>query len=346
MKNWTGEIRAGQAFDVSDVRTIAGELLSGHASDEEKADFLQALHARGETPSEITAFAEAFLARAEPFVVPPGSGPLVDVCGTGGDKLGLFNISTAVMFVAAGAGAKVVKHGNRGVTSRSGGADVLEALGVSVDLPPDRLHRMLDEAGATFLFAPKFHPAFRAVAPARKILAARGSASIFNMLGPLLNPARPSHQLTGVFTETLLAAYASVLSGLGRRRAWIVHGKAGTGGVMDEISTLGPTQIAKVSEGHTSMESCLAADWGIGPGTLGELRGGEAAENAALIEDLFAGRRRDGARDIVLVNSAAALIVAGICEGPREAMERAAESIDSGAAAGVLDKMRRAATAS
>jgi len=158
MKQWTEAVRSGRALDTADVTTITDALLAAESSDEDKADFLEALHARGETPAEITAFAEAFLRHAEPFEAASDLGPLLDVCGTGGDKLGLFNISTAVMFVAAGAGAKLAKHGNRGITSRSGGADVLEALGVPVDLPLDRLHGMLEEAGAAFLFAPRFHP--------------------------------------------------------------------------------------------------------------------------------------------------------------------------------------------
>jgi anthranilate phosphoribosyltransferase len=296
---------------------------------------------KSESPDEIRAFAEAFLRHAEPFEAPAGIGPLLDVCGTGGDKLGLFNISTAVMFVAAGAGAKLAKHGNRGITSRSGGADVLEALGIPVDLPSDRLHGMLEEAGAAFLFAPRFHPAFKSVAPARKILAARGRASIFNMLGPLLNPARPSRQLTGVFSEELLPLYADVLPGLGREHAWIVHGKAGDHGVMDEISTLGPTIIARVRNGARSTETVAAADWNVAEGVLDELRGGDAAENAFLLEEMLAGKQRGAARDIVLVNTAAAVVVAGLCDDHAEAMERAAESIDSGAAQRVLSVMRR-----
>lgn len=345
MKSWTGKVAAGGVLPASDVEAVARDLLDASVADADKADFLEALHRRGETPGEIVAFAAAFLQRAEPFAPAAGLGPLLDVCGTGGDKLGLFNISTAVMFVAAGAGARLVKHGNRGITSKSGGADVLEALGVPVDLPLDRLHGMLEEAGAVFLFAPRFHPAFKAVAPARKLLAERGSASIFNMLGPLLNPARPARQLAGVFSERLLPLYAEVLPGLGREQAWVVHGKAGEDGVMDEISTLGPTLVARSGGGGMVQETLMASDWGVGPGTLEELRGGEAAENAVILEEILAGQRRGAARDIVLVNAAAAIIVAGLCDDRAEAMERAAESIEAGAARGVLQKMRRVAAA-
>lgn len=343
MKQWTEAVRSGRPLEAGDVTAVTDVLLAAESSDEDKADFLEALHARGESPAEIIAFAEAFLRHAEPFEAPPDLGPLLDVCGTGGDKLGLFNISTAVMFVAAGAGAKLAKHGNRGITSRSGGADVLEALGVPVDLPLERLHGMLEEAGAAFLFAPRFHPAFKSVAPARKLLASRGSASIFNMLGPLLNPARPARQLTGVFSEDLITLYADVLPGLGREHAWIVHGKAGDQGVMDEISTLGPTTIAAVREGRTSHETLTAADWNVAEGVLDDLRGGDAVENAVILEEILAGERRGAARDIVSINAAAAIIVAGLCEDRAEAMERVAESIDSGAARRVLAVMRRVA---
>ena len=241
MKRWAEKLRQGGALSRQDVNQVVLDLLGPVFSDEEKADFLEALHVRGEKPEEVVAFASAFMGLAEPFQVPVGLGPVLDVCGTGGDKLGLFNVSTAVMFVAAGAGARLVKHGNRGITSKSGGADVLEALGIAPEAPMDRLQQMLEEAGAVFLFAPRFHPAFKSVATARKILGERKRASIFNMLGPLLNPARPACQLTGVFNESLVSLYASVLPSLGRDRAWVVHGRAGEDAVMDEISTLGPT---------------------------------------------------------------------------------------------------------
>ena len=343
MKQLTECAAKGGALTTAEVGEAASALLSGDFGDEEKADFLEALNRRGEKPEEVRAFAAEFLKAAIPFEIPDGVGPVLDVCGTGGDKLGLFNISTAVMFVAAGAGARIVKHGNRGITSKSGGADVLEALGVPVDLPAERLHDMLGEAGAVFLFAPCFHPAFKAVAPARKLLAERGQASVFNMLGPLLNPARPECQLTGVFSDSLLALYADVLPGLGRKSAWVVHGRAGSDGVMDEISTLGPTQIAKLSASGSSVETVHPPDLGVSAAQLEDLRGGGAAENAALLLRILQGEERGAPRDIVVVNAAAAIIVAGITEDWREAMARAAESIESGAAGKVLQRMRRVA---
>jgi anthranilate phosphoribosyltransferase len=346
MKRWIEKVGQREVLSPEDVNAVVEGLLSATYSDVEKADFLDALHVRGESPEEIVAFASAFMKRAEPFVVADGLGPVLDVCGTGGDKLGLFNVSTAVMFVAAGAGARLVKHGNRGITSRSGGADVLEALGISPDSPQDRLQQMIEEAGAVFLFAPRFHPAFKSVVAARKILGERKRASIFNMLGPLLNPARPAYQLAGVFSESLVALYASVLPSLGRERSWVVHGQAGEGRVMDEISTLGPTVIAEVIAGATSSTTLHPSDLGVPAGRLDELLGGDAAENATILQRILAGDHRGAARDLVVINAAAALQVAALALDWEEAMARANESIDSGAARRVLEKMRHASQAS
>jgi len=341
VRDWTQRLRQGHQLNAAEIASIASDLLSTEIPDEEKADFLHALQQRGETPSEITAFAEAFLLRAETFAVSPDLGPLLDVCGTGGDKLGLFNVSTAVMFVAAGAGARLVKHGNRGITSKSGGADVLEALGVAVDAPIDRLQGMLEETGATFLFAPRFHPAFKAVAPARKLLAERGSVSIFNMLGPLLNPARPAKQLTGVFSEALVPLYSSVLPELGRNAAWVVHGRSGNDAVVDEISTLGSTLISKVSASGAESVQVTPADLGVPVAQLEDLRGGDAAQNARILTAILCGEDRGPRRDLVVVNAAASLRVAGLASDWAEAKERASEAIDSGAAHKVLRGMQR-----
>ena len=345
MTDWSQAASAGE-LTADQIRNVTRWLLDETIVAEDKADFLGALHRRGETPAEVVALADTILSHAVPFDVPADLRPVIDVCGTGGDKLGLFNVSTAVMFVAAGAGARLVKHGNRGITSTSGGADVLEALDVPVDLPVPRLQDMLGEAGAAFLFAPCFHPAFKAVAPARKLLAERGQPSVFNMLGPLLNPSRPEGQLAGVFNESLVALYADVLPGLGRQHAWVVHGRAGEGGVMDEISTLGPTLIAKVSSaGAAIRETVEPADLGVAAANVDALRGGDAAANARLLLAILGGEQLGPPRDIVLVNAAAALVVAGLTEDWSEAMARAVESIDSGSAATVLQRMRRVAAA-
>jgi len=342
MNDWAAASGAGE-MSGEQIDGAARWLLDEGVPADAKASFLEVWHGRGETPAEVVALAGTVLGHARPFEVPAGLRPVIDVCGTGGDKLGLFNISTAVMFVAAGAGARVVKHGNRGITSKSGGADVLETLGVPVDLPPPQLHDMLEEAGAVFLFAPCFHPAFKAVGPARKILAERGQPSVFNMIGPLLNPARPEGQLAGVFSEALLSLYADVLPHLGRERAWVVHGKAVPDGVMDEISTLGPTLIAKLSSSGPVRETVQPGDLGVPAAVLAELRGGDAAENARLLSEILRGERRGAARNIVVVNAAAAIIVAGLTGDWSEARERAMVALDSGAAEDVLRRMRRVA---
>lgn len=341
MKDWIARVKSGPILGREDIRLLADDLLSARASDEEKADLLEAFHARGERPQEIAGLAEAFLGKAEPFDVPAGVGAFIDVCGTGGDKLGLFNVSTAVMFVVAGAGVPVVKHGNRGVTSKSGGADVLEALGIPASLPTTKLLAMLEGAGATFLFAPNFHPAFKAVAPARRLLAARGKASVFNMLGPLLNPARPPFQLAGVFSPQLVALYAEALPQLGRTRAWVVHGRTADGGVMDEISTLGPTTIAELSAGGSRQSEFDASKFFARPENIGHMRGGDAKENAQKLVSLLSGELHGPARDIVVLNAAAALQVAAAAPDWPSSIQKAEDSIDSGAARHVLAEMRR-----
>lgn len=343
MRELTEQVRRAAELSAEEVAVAASALLAADIPDEEKADFLEALNRRGEQPAELRAFASEFLAEAVPFPLPAGSGAVLDVCGTGGDKLGLFNVSTTVMFVAAGAGVRVVKHGNRGITSRSGGADVLEALGIPVDLAPRLLEDMLESAGACFLFAPRFHPAFKAVAGARKILAARGRPSIFNMLGPLLNPVRPAFQLTGVFSEDLVSLYSEVLPGLGREHAWVVHGRV-PDGVMDEISTLGTTRISAVRRGTVSESNFDPSPFVARPASLEVLLGGDAAANADIIARILGGEKGPR-RDIVVINAAAALQVAGLASDWSDAIAAASESIDSGAATRVLEAMRRVAAA-
>src|SRR4029453_7037590 len=214
----TKKLRLGHELTSGDVVTACDSLFDESVELSARADFLRALHVKGETASEVAGFVNVLLKRSRRTLLGPG---LLDVCGTGGDRAGVFNVSTAVMFVATACGARVVKHGNRGITSKCGGADVLEALGVRIDLPPETA---LEEAGCCFLFAPLFHPAFKTVAPVRKVLAEEGSATIFNLLGPLLNPARPEFQLAGVFDGKLLPLYAEAFKLLGRKSGWAVHG--------------------------------------------------------------------------------------------------------------------------
>jgi anthranilate phosphoribosyltransferase len=334
----TSHVKTGGVLAPDDVRRACEALLDESASLEVRADFLAALHERRETPEEIASFVEVLLGYAVPF--PADASSCIDVCGTGGDRAGLFNVSTAVMFVAAACGARVVKHGNRGITSKSGGADVLEALGVRVDLPPDHAAAVLEEAGCCFLFAPHYHPAFKAVAPVRKLLAEQGRTSVFNMLGPLLNPARPGYQLAGVFDPDLLDTYAAVFEKLGRRCAWAVHGTGPDGMRLDEISPVGSTDVVSLDEGARGRFVIDPAALGIPPLDVAELAGGTAAENAGIISNILAGNLRRAPRAIVQLNAAAALVVAGVAADLTAAWMRAGEALDDGSARDILDRLR------
>lgn len=335
------DLQAGNELDESSIREATSALLDESLPESIKADFLAALAQKGETAFEIATFASEFLNHAvEPQLNRDTiSKPLLDVCGTGGDKLNLFNVSTTSVFLLAAAGVAVVKHGNRGITSKSGGADALEALGIRIDLPAEEFGPCLEEVGAGFLFAPLYHPAFKAVVPVRKLLAERGQRTIFNILGPLLNPARPDYQLIGVFDEKLCPVFADILQRLGRKRAWAVHGSAGEAGGMDELSTIGDTTLFDTASPPVA-SPIQPSSLGIQPPALGELQGGEAAENAATITDLLEGKDRGPKRDIVTLNCAAGLVITGLKPDLQAGLERANEVIDSGAALEVLRKWR------
>jgi anthranilate phosphoribosyltransferase len=309
-------------------------LLDASAEATQKAEFLAALNAKGETPQEIAGFVQEFLGRA----VSPGldglalPGPVLDVVGTGGDKLNLFNVSTTAVFILAAGGVCVVKHGNRGITGKCGGADVLEALGVKIDLPPERLAETVQSVGAGFLFAPLYHPAFKAVMEARKLLAAQGRRSIFNLLGPLLNPARPAHQLIGVFDPKLLATFAEILTLLGRKSAWVVHGSTADGRGMDELSTLGSNAVAQVEGKSITHGELMAADYGFTAGSLEELVGGDAQENADILEGVLTGLIKGGRRDMAVLNAAAGFVITGKAKDLHAGKTLAEAVLDSGAA--------------
>jgi len=347
MNSLTETIRSGTELDASQVADAAEALLDESVAAAEKADFLSALSERGETPAEIAAFVTAFLEHAvDPGISAAESDePLIDVCGTGGDKLNLFNVSTASVFVLAGAGVRVVKHGNRGITSKSGGADVLEALGIRIDLPPEQFADCLREVGAGFLFAPMYHPAFKAVVPVRQQLAQEGKRTIFNILGPLLNPARPSHQLIGVFDETLCPVFADILTRLGRTEAWAVHGKTETGAGMDEFSTTGPTTIMRTRGGEISSETLDPASLDLPRDTTtADLVGGDAEENAGILRGILDGEITGPKRDIVALNAAAGLTICGKAPDLGAGFALANETIDSGAASRVLEAWRQFST--
>lgn len=356
-----------------EARAVMAEVLAGSASEVQIAALLVALSMKGETVEEIAGFAEAIRAAAAPFATPlaaqiastisepsvdaladiSGTGrdaledlageaeggiyaaaqgdALVDTCGTGGDASGTFNISTATALVAAGAGVRIAKHGNRSVTSKCGSADVMEALGVNLTLPPIQMAACLREVGIAFLYAPVLHSAMRHVQPVRRALRLR---TVFNLLGPLTNPAGASAQVVGVYSDALVEKLAAVLCLLGVRRALVVHGSDG----LDEITLSGPTRIGEVRDGSIRTYEVTPEEFGITRAPLSDLAGGDAEENAAIIRKVLAGE--SGARrDVVVLNAAAALLAAGRVNHLKDGIALAARAIDSGAASARLDRL-------
>ncbi len=342
MRELTELLSSGTELSASQVATAATALLDEGLDNAEKAAFLKALAARGETPAEIAAFVAAFLDRAvDPGFTPADcSGPTIDVCGTGGDKLDLFNISTASVFVLAGGGACVVKHGNRGITSKSGGADVLEALGVRIDLPVGALRDCVLQNGAGFLFAPLYHPAFKAIVPVRKQLAEEGVRTVFNLIGPLLNPVQPDYQLVGVFDAALTAPFAEILGRLGRKAAWAVHGSAPGGLGVDELSLSGTTAVSAWDGDSVVDQTIDPRELGLEFAGLDSLRGGGPQENAAILRAVLDGSERGPRRDIVCLNAAAAFAVCGLADDLAGGLELARAVIDDGRAIGKLEALR------
>ena len=328
-----------QALDPAAAGAMAALLLDPSADVAIKANLLRALSAKGETALEIAAFVRAFLVPAvrPPLDLAALDRPAIDICGTGGDQLNLFNVSTTAMFVVAACGVAVVKHGNRGITSKSGGADVLEALGIRIDLPPPQFAECVQRHGAAFMLAPQYHPAFAAVAPVRKLLAMEGTRTIFNIIGPLLNPLQPLYQLAGVFDPALPLTYAGIFQSLGRTRAWAVHGTTADGRGMDEVSTLGPTRIVIAEPSGLREETVTVA---APPASLADLQGGGAGQNAALLTAILDGSDRGPKRDLVLANAAAALQVTGTATSWEEGQAKAAEAVDSGKALAVLHSLQ------
>src|SRR5208282_3362634 len=322
-----------QSLSREEARAVMEEVLRGEATDAQIAALLVGLHMKGETVEEIVGFAEAIRAAATPLpivrdslvdVSGTGREALVDTCGTGGDASGTFNISTATALVVAGAGVRVAKHGNRGVTSKCGSADVMEALGVNINLPPSQVAACLQQVGIAFLFAPAMHSAMKQVQTARRELHLR---TVFNLLGPLTNPARATCQVVGVYSADLVEKLAEALSMLGLRRALVVHGSDG----LDEITITAPTRIAEVREAQVHSYEVTPEEFGLQRATLDDISGGDAARNATLIREVLAAKK-SARRDIVLLNAAAALVAAGRADHLRDAIPLAANAIDSGAA--------------
>ncbi len=324
-----------------EIPVAARALLSPNVDDQAKARFLHALRQRGETVSELTGFVEAFLDFAvNPQLALDPARPTIDVCGTGGDGLQLFNISTAVMFILAAGGANVLKHGNRAITSKSGGADVLEALGIQIETTSATLQRCIDGAGCGFLFAPTYHPSFKTIGRVRRQLAMEGHTTMFNLLGPLLNPARPDYQLVGIFSPAMQETYAAVIQKLGRKAAWVVHGTTADGRGMDEISNLGPTQVIALENGtlrRLTIESHPREER-----DLHSMRGQDARGNARMLEELLrGGENLDSLREIVSLNAGAAFYIAGLAPDLQSGVNQAWEIIASGTAWERVEQLRK-----
>lgn len=324
---------ARENLSAEQAQAALEEILGGGVSGALVAALLVALRMKGETVEEVTGFARALRSRAQRVECGPDPRPLVDTCGAGGDGAHTFNISTAAALVVAGAGARVAKHGNRSVSSRCGSADVLEELGVRVALPAAEVARCIQELGIGFLFAPAFHPAMRHVQPIRLELKTR---TIFNVLGPLVNPAGAEFQVVGVFEPRLVRLVAEAMARLGVRGGLVVHGSDG----LDEITTTGPTWAAEVRAGEVRERSLEPEDFGVGRARPEDLRGGDRAENAALVRAILEGGAGPR-RDIVLVNAGAALVTAGLAPDYLAGVALARESIDSGRALNALTGLVR-----
>jgi anthranilate synthase/phosphoribosyltransferase len=331
MKEFIDRVVMGKNLNENEMRDAVNIIMDGKASDSQIAAFLTALRLKGETVEEVTGAVKVMREKAIKIKKPEGAF-VVDTCGTGGDKSGTFNISTAAAFVAAGAGVTVAKHGNRAVSSKSGSADVLKELGVKIDLDPEKAQECLEEAGIAFLFAPKHHLSMKhAIGPRREI----GIRTIFNILGPLSNPAEADGQVLGVFSPDLTEILADVLLNLGVRRGFVVHGGDG----LDEISTASYTKVTEINGDWKKTYTLLPENLGFERSRHEDLKGGDASENAKIITDILQNREKGPKTDIVLLNSAAAIVSGKKADTIEEGVELARKSIESGAAYEKLQKL-------
>jgi anthranilate phosphoribosyltransferase len=333
LKPTLAKLAGGETLSADEAEAAFTIIMSGEATPAQIGALLMAMRVRGEQVPEITGAVRAMRSRMAAIEAPEGA---IDVCGTGGDGAGTLNVSSAVTFVVAALGVPVAKHGNRALSSRTGGADVLTALGVNIDTPIERLEAILREAGAVFLFAPRHHPSMRHAAGPRVEL---GTRTIFNILGPLSNPARVKRQLTGVFSPDWTRPMAETLQALGHETAWLVHGLG-----LDELTVAGENQVTALRDGSINTFTVTPEDAGLARAPIAAIKGGDAAFNAEALLGVLRGA--DGAyRDTVLLNAAAALIVAGKAEDLRAGVDLAAGAIASGAAYNALETMRRVSTA-
>ena len=339
IRELVGKIEAKQHLTQAEASALMQDLLGGRVEEAEIVSLLTALGDKGVTLEELVGFASVMRSKACETLEEAGvdvdllrgEAGLLDTCGTGGDGRGTFNVSTAAAIVAAAAGARVAKHGNRSISSRSGSADVLEALGVRLDLPLERIPQCLEEVGLVFLFAPRVHLAMKHVQGARRKLRTK---TVFNLLGPLTNPLGATAQLLGVYEPQLAEMMAQVLAGLGSRRALVVAGADGT----DEVSTVGGTKLCELRDGEVSTREIAPEEFGLSRRSADSLQGGDPSANAALMRDILGGHLGP-LRDWVLVNTSAALVAAGRAEGFREGVAMAAEAIDSGRARQKLESL-------
>ena len=331
LKPTLAALASGARLSAEDAEAAFAIVMDGDATQAQIAALLTALHLRGETADELTGATRAMRARMQPINAPPGA---IDVCGTGGDGLATLNVSTAVAFVVAGCGVPVAKHGNRAISSRSGAHDVLQVLGVPVELPLGDLEARLAADGVIFLFAPRHHPALRHAAGVRSEL---GHRTIFNLLGPMANPARVKHQLIGVYDPAWTAPMAETLGALGADCAWVVHGQG-----LDELTLAGASTVSEWRNGRVRNFVVTPEAAGLSPAPVDAIKGGDAVQNADALLALLQGAP-SSYRDTVLMNAAAALIVAGLTGDLREGVAAAARSIDGGAAMNALERARRPA---
>lgn len=322
----------GEDLSADDAQVAMNTVLLGEASSAQIAAFMMALRSKGETADELQGMLAAVLEASEPVPLDVKfSAHAIDIVGTGGDKSHSVNISTMAAFVVAGAGVPVCKHGNRAASSQCGTADVLEALGIKIDLDGAAVARCVEQTGMGFCFAPKFHPAFRYAGPTRKEL---GVPTAFNLLGPMANPAQVSYMVVGVGDPSMAHKMAHAIAGRGVQRAWVVHGHGG----LDELSLSGDCPVVEIHQGEISQFMLNAKDFGLEPADVTAVRGGDPVHNAQVIRDTFNGTR-GAVRDIVVFNAAAGLVVAGVSSHMGDGIERAQASIDSGAANGVVDAL-------
>jgi anthranilate phosphoribosyltransferase len=327
-KSLIGKVANGAALSREQAADAFDQMMSGEATPSQMGALLMGLRVRGETVDEITGAVTAMRAKMLCVAAPPDA---IDVVGTGGDASGSFNISTCAALIVAGAGVPVAKHGNRALSSRSGAADVLAALGVKIDLNPQQIGRCIQEAGIGFMFAPAHHPAMKNVAATRVEM---GTRTIFNLLGPLSNPAGVRRQMVGVFARPWIEPLAQVLKNLGSERAWVVHGSDG----IDEITTAGPTSVAALENGTVHTFEISPEQLGLRKVRPEALRGGDAPTNAEILKGVLEGRK-NSFRDVAIVNAAAALVIAGKADDIRRGVALATETIDSGEAEGRLDRL-------